>query len=40
MKTIDVDYEILEPAVDLETSIDPESPQIWPAEAPGNLCYD
>jgi len=40
LNKIDVDYEILKPTVDLATSIAPETAQIWPDEAPGNLCYD
>ena len=39
MRRIDVTYEVLKPAVDLETSVSPEAVQIWD-EAPGNLCYD
>src|SRR5687767_3424534 len=40
MNKIDVGYEILKVTVDLETSLDPKTSEIWPTEAPGNLCYD
>ncbi len=39
MNRIDVDYEMLKPTVDLETSIETGASQIWD-EAPNNLCYD
>jgi carbon-monoxide dehydrogenase large subunit len=40
MRKIDVDYETLKPAVDLASSLDGQAAEIWPQEAPGNLCYD
>lgn len=36
---VEVDYEELDPVVDLEAAAAPDSPQIWP-EAPGNLVFD
>lgn len=39
VELVTVDYEELEPVVDLETALRPGAPQLWP-EAPGNLCID
>jgi carbon-monoxide dehydrogenase large subunit len=39
MERIEVEYEPLPHIVDLESSVAPDAPQLWP-EAPGNLCYD
>jgi aerobic carbon-monoxide dehydrogenase large subunit len=39
MERIEVEYEPLPHITDLESSVAPGAPQLWP-EAPGNLCYD
>lgn len=38
-ETIEVDYEVLTPVVDVVTALKPGAPQVH-ADAPGNLCYD
>src|SRR3546814_15397417 len=38
-ESIDVDYDVLKPVVDVVTALKPGAPQVH-ADVPGNLCYD
>jgi aerobic carbon-monoxide dehydrogenase large subunit len=35
-----VDYAVEPAVVDVAAALEPGAPQVWPAEAPGNVCYD
>jgi len=37
---IAVDYAVEPAVVDVAAALQPGAPQVWPAEAPGNVCYD
>jgi carbon-monoxide dehydrogenase large subunit len=37
---IAVDYAVEPAVVDVAAALEPGAPQVWPAEAPGNVCYD
>lgn len=37
---VEVDYEDVEPVGTIEQAIAENAPEVWPQEAPGNVCYD